>query len=60
MLKPESTGKAYKKIIVMPCIVNSWLYCSGVSRVWSGCASWMRKISASMPPTIRKANAVTM
>ena len=31
LLKPDSTGSAYRKIIVTPCIVNSWLYCSGVS-----------------------------
>ena len=36
LLKPESTGSAYRKIIVTPCIVNSWLYCSGVSSVWFG------------------------
>ena len=27
--KPDSMGDAYQKIIVVPCIVNSWSYVSG-------------------------------
>ena len=52
-LKPVSTGKAYQRIMVAPCIVKSWLYCSGV-RDAVGRASCKRKIKASMPPAIRK------
>src|SRR6478736_1588684 len=42
-----------RKIIEVPCIVNSWLYISGVRNVWSGIRSCQRISRASRPP-IRK------
>ena len=59
LLKPESTGSAYRKIIVTPCIVNSWLYCSGVSSVWFGRGQLRSHHRASRPPISRNRNAVT-
>jgi hypothetical protein len=47
-------------IMVLPCIVNSWSYCSGVRRRAFGPVSCSRMISASMPPANRKRKAVTM
>jgi hypothetical protein len=52
------SGMMARKIIVVPCIVNSWLYRSGDRNVFSGVPSWMRSSSASMPPIRKKKNAV--
>ena len=46
------------KIMVVPCIVNSWLYVSADTSVPFGPYSCSRMISASMPPTTKKASAV--
>ena len=59
LLNPESTGEAYQKIMVTPCMVNSWLYCSGVSRRSLLWASWSRMTAASSPPSTRNTKAVT-
>ncbi len=48
-----------RKIIVVPCIVNSWLYASGERKVLSGAPSWQRISSASSPPRRKKRKAVT-
>ena len=46
-------GMTPRKIIVVPCIVNSWLYVSGERKLLSGWRSCHRISSASSPP-IRK------
>ena len=48
----------HRKIIVVPCIVKIWLYCSGVRNVFCGSASWMRMSSAMTPPTRKKKKVV--
>ena len=48
-----------RKIIVVPCIVNSALYVSALTTAPCGRASCSRMINASMPPMIKKPNAVT-
>ena len=52
------SGMIARKIIVVPCIVNSWLYVSGDRKVFSAVPSWMRSSSASTPPIRKKKNAV--
>src|ERR687892_679510 len=47
-----------RNTIVVPCIVNSWLYCDAVSTVPLGPASWRRRSSASTPPTTKNTSAV--
>ena len=44
----------------VPCIVNSWLYCSGERNCRPGRASSMRMSSAITPPTAKKISDVTM
>src|ERR1700716_1354338 len=53
------TGTTNRKIIVVPCIVNSWLYVCGVSRSLFGTESCRRIRSASTPPIMKKANVRT-
>jgi hypothetical protein len=52
------SGMIARKIMLVPCMVNSWLYVSGLRKVLSGLASWIRISSASRPPTRKKKNAV--
>ncbi len=53
-------GITNRKIIVVPWIVKSWLYVSGSTNWMPGTASSARIRSASMPPRMKKANAVVM
>ncbi len=46
--------------MIVPCIVNSWLYASGPTRSSFGWASWARITSASRPAMKKKTNDVTM
>src|SRR5574338_63042 len=46
-----------RKIIEVPCIVNSWLYFSGDRNVWSGACSCHRIRRASQPPIRKKMKA---
>src|SRR6478609_104806 len=46
-----------RKIIEVPCIVNTCLYISGVRKVWSGACSCHRIKSASQPPIRKKMKA---
>ena len=48
-----------KKIIVVACIVKSWLNTSGLTSWASGVASWARMYSASIPPVENMMKAVT-
>src|ERR1043166_4887166 len=47
-----------RKIMVVPCIVNSELNVSALTSVLSGFISWTRMMSASIPPIRKKRNAV--
>ena len=47
-----------RNTIVVPCIVNSWLYAAAESNVPSGRASCRRISSASMPPARKNTIAV--
>src|ERR1041385_862916 len=47
-----------RKIMVVPCIVNRELNVSALTSVLSGFISWTRMISASIPPSRKKVNAV--
>src|SRR3954447_3143589 len=53
------TGTTNRKIIVVPCIVNSSLYVCGVSRSLLGTASCRRISRASTPPRMKKPNVRT-
>src|ERR1041384_4591709 len=47
-----------RKIMVVPCIVNSEFNVSALTSVLSGFISWTRMMSASIPPIRKKRNAV--
>jgi hypothetical protein len=53
-------GTAKRNIIVVPCIVKSWLYRSGPTSVFSGRISCVRITAASSPPAMNIRKAVTM
>ena len=48
------SGMTARKIIVVPCIVNSWLYISAEMSLPLGVASWARSTAASRPPNTKK------
>ncbi len=48
-----------RKIIVVPCMVNSALNACALTTSSPGRASWARISSASTPPIRKKANALT-
>ena len=54
------TGTAKRNIIVVPCMLNTWLYRSGPSSVFPGRASCIRMNSAFTPPSRKKKNAVAV
>jgi hypothetical protein len=55
--KPANSGVANISSIRVPCMVNSWLYCSLVSTIcMPGSKSSRRMISAITPPTQKKMN----
>ena len=54
----DDSGMIARKIMVVPCMVNSWLYLSGDRKVFSGVPSWIRSSSASIPPRRKKKKAV--
>src|SRR6478609_529506 len=53
-------GTTNRKIIVVPCIVNSSLYVLGSRRVLSAWLSCRRMSSASTPPSMKKTKVRTM
>ena len=53
------SGITPRKIMVVPCMVNSWLNRSADTRVLFGRISCRRMISASRPPNKKNRNAVT-
>ena len=57
---PANTGITKRKISSVAWTENTPLYCSGVRNCIPGLASWARISMASMPPTSRKKNEVTV
>jgi len=57
--KLADSGITARKIMVVPCMVNNWLYTSGLMKWFSGRMSWRRIRIASSPPMRKKQNAVT-
>src|SRR6476469_2433782 len=53
------TGTTNRKIIVVPCIVISWLYVSGSSSVLLATPSCRRMSSASVPPSMKNTKVRT-
>ncbi len=47
--KAMNSGVAKRNSITVPCIVNSWLYCSSVTNCRPGAASSARMTSAMRP-----------
>ncbi len=45
--------------MIVPCMVNSWLYCSLLRNCCPGTASSPRISSAIAPPTMKNTNVVT-
>jgi hypothetical protein len=60
LAKPNSTGVANSSSMIVPCIVNSWLYCSYDSACIPGWASSNRISNAIAPPIRKKMKAVTV
>ena len=59
LAKPANSGVANSSSMIVPCMVNSWLYCSGLSTTCSpGAASSVRMSSAIMPPSRNHTNEV--
>ena len=59
MKKAADSGITPRKIIVVACIVKSWLNISGVTRFCSGLINCVRIIMASIPPEKNMMKAVT-
>ena len=57
LAKPANSGVANSSSMIVPCMVNSWLNCSGLSTTCSpGVNSSARMSSASTPPKMKNAN----
>ena len=55
LAKPANSGVANISSMIVPCIVNSWLYCSLVGMIcMPGSNSSARMISAITPPSMKK------
>ena len=54
--KAKNSGVANISSISVPCIVNSWLYCSGDRNCISGRASSARISIAMSPPMMKNVN----
>ena len=59
LAKPTNSGVANISSISVPCIVNNWLYCSGVRNCRPGRASSVRISSAMIPAMMKNTNDVT-
>ena len=58
LAKPANSGVANSSSMIVPCMVNSWLYCSLV-KIWlPGRASSARMSSAIRPPMRKNTNDV--
>jgi hypothetical protein len=60
LAKPARIGMTTRKIIVVPCIVITWLYESCVSTWLPGTASCVRMRSARIPPATNHMRDVAM
>ena len=57
LAKPANSGVANNSSMIVPCMVNSWLNCSGLSTIdRPGAHNSARIINASTPPSRKKAN----
>ena len=60
LANPANSGVANSSSMIVPCIVNSWLYTSGVSTTCNpGLASSARITNAMTPPRTNQTNEVT-
>ena len=59
MAKANTIGVAKNSSMIVPCMVNSWLYCSGERNCRPGRASSARMSSAMKPPIRKNTNDVT-
>src|SRR3954470_8963917 len=56
-MNAEPSGMTTRKIMVVPCMVKTWLYRSALRSLPLGVASWRRMRRASMPPNRKKNSA---
>ena len=59
LAKPNTIGVAYSSSMIVPCMVNSWLYCSLDRNCSPGAASSTRISSAISPPMKNMMKQVT-
>src|SRR6478752_6835802 len=60
LAKPNTIGVAYSNSMIVPCMVNSWLYCSLDKNCNPGAPSSERISSAINPPAMKKPTEVTV
>ena len=58
LANPANSGVANSSSMIVPCMVNSWLYCSLVTHCRPGWASSARMTSAMTPPIRKNTNEV--
>ena len=59
LANPANNGVAKSSSMIVPCIVNIWLYCSGLSTIWRpGWASSARMTRAMAPARMNQMNEV--
>ena len=58
LANPTNSGVANSSSMIVPCMVNSSLYCWSDTMVLSGPISWARMIMAIAPPAMKKKNEV--
>ena len=58
LANPTNSGVANSSSMIVPCIVNSWLYCVSETMWLSGPNSSVRMIMAIRPPIRKKMNEV--
>ncbi len=58
LAKPTKVGVAKSSSMIVPCMVNSWLYCSLLRNCSPGRISSARISIAIVPPTRKKPKAV--
>src|SRR3954451_17752326 len=60
LANPNRIGVAYSSSMIVPCMVNSWLYCSLDKNCRPGAPSSERMSSAINPPAMKKPTEVTV
>ncbi len=58
LAKPTNSGVANSSSMIVPCMVNSWLYCWSDTNLLPGLASSARMIRAITPANRKNANEV--